>query len=198
MIGRWRQSTAYTDMTLAQQGAYRNLLDEVVVRPDGIIPDASLAKASGSPAEWPSLAPVVMKWMRKVHGGWTNDVAIETKTAMKVTRVDAGVGASGAGLVTVDRAICPDCSRVGTLTRTMAMGTRPEAWYCNPKFGGCSSNFKLDDESILGQLTERVAAPIRKRVASGRVTVAAMSKSEERTQANQAVFAELRQRIGAR
>lgn len=52
-IDRWRKSTAFTDMTLEQQGAYRNLLDEAWLR-GGALPvtDRSLARASGDPARW--------------------------------------------------------------------------------------------------------------------------------------------------
>jgi hypothetical protein len=47
-IDRWRKSTAYTDMTLEEQGAYRNLLDEAALR-GGLLPNDErvLAKACG-------------------------------------------------------------------------------------------------------------------------------------------------------
>lgn len=66
-------------MSLAEQGAYRNLLDEVVLREGGIIPEESLAKASGDAVLWPRLAKTVLRWMRKTEGGWTNDTALEVK-----------------------------------------------------------------------------------------------------------------------
>lgn len=197
LIDVWRQSTAYTDMTLAEQGAYRNLIDEVVLRPDGIIPDGSLAKASGSPEEWHKVSAVVMKWMRRVNGGWTNDFAVSNKGKVGVA-VERGIDWGSRALVTLDKALCPDCSQAGTFTRTSGMGSRPEAWYCNPKLGGCSSNFALADEAVLGQLVERVAAPIRNRVAAGRDLAQPIGTSKEglRKKANKSVFDDLRGRIG--
>jgi len=61
-IDRWRKSTAYTDMTLEQQGAYRNLLDEAWLR-GGALPRDSriLAKASGDASRWPHLRNVLLK-----------------------------------------------------------------------------------------------------------------------------------------
>lgn len=73
-IDRWRKSTAYTDMTLAEMGAYRNLLDELWLR-DGVLPDNDrvLGKIAGSASEWPSVKAAVMGHFRKVRGGWRND-----------------------------------------------------------------------------------------------------------------------------
>lgn len=78
-IDRWRKSTAYTDMTLAEQGAYRNLLDEIVLRKDGIIPEDSVARASGDAGAWPAMSAKVLRWMKRVDGGWTNETALEVK-----------------------------------------------------------------------------------------------------------------------
>jgi len=52
-IDRWRKSTAYTDLTLEEQGAYRNLLDEATLR-GGAIPNDEriLAKACGDALSW--------------------------------------------------------------------------------------------------------------------------------------------------
>ena len=78
-IDRWRKSTAYTDMTLAQQGAYRNLLDECWLRPGGIIPsdDRILQKIAGAtPGEWTDMGPVVMARFRAVEGGYVNETAL--------------------------------------------------------------------------------------------------------------------------
>lgn len=60
-IDRWRKSTAYTDMTLSEQGAYRNLLDELWVR-GGVLPNDEriLAKISGDALEWPKVRARVM------------------------------------------------------------------------------------------------------------------------------------------
>lgn len=61
-IDRWRKSTAYTDMTLAEQGAYRNLLDELWVR-GGVLPNDEriLAKVSGDAIAWPTVRVGVMR-----------------------------------------------------------------------------------------------------------------------------------------
>ena len=58
-IDRWRQSTAFTDMTAEEQGLYRNLLDEVWLREDCIIPDDPriLARVSGDPEAWGRCRP---------------------------------------------------------------------------------------------------------------------------------------------
>jgi uncharacterized protein YdaU (DUF1376 family) len=61
-IDRWRKSTAYTDMTLEEQGAYRNLLDEAWLRGGALPRDPRiLAKASGDSQRWPRLRNVLMK-----------------------------------------------------------------------------------------------------------------------------------------
>lgn len=78
-IDRWRKSTAYTDMTAEEQGLYRNLLDEIWLRPDHIIPkDARiLAKVSGDPEAWRRSGEKVLQWMQRVPGGWTHETALE-------------------------------------------------------------------------------------------------------------------------
>ncbi len=64
-IDRWRKSTAYIDLTLEQQGAYRNLLDEAWLR-GGAIPNDPrvLARASGDEKRW---AKVRAKVLAKFH-----------------------------------------------------------------------------------------------------------------------------------
>jgi uncharacterized protein YdaU (DUF1376 family) len=73
-IDRWRKSTAYTDMTLEEQAAYRNLLDEATLR-DGALPtdERILAKASGDATRWPALRSVVMRRFAKRDDGWHNE-----------------------------------------------------------------------------------------------------------------------------
>jgi uncharacterized protein YdaU (DUF1376 family) len=73
-IDRWRKSTAYTDMTLEEQGAYRNLLDEAALR-GGAIPDDEriLAKASGDALSWKRIKPVIMPRFYKTSDGWRNE-----------------------------------------------------------------------------------------------------------------------------
>jgi uncharacterized protein YdaU (DUF1376 family) len=77
-IDRWRRSSAFIDMTLAEQGAYRNLLDELRLR-GGSIPndERTLAKACGDPLEWPNVRDKVMKKFRLVDGVWINATATE-------------------------------------------------------------------------------------------------------------------------
>ena len=73
-IDRWRKSTAYTDMTLAEQGAYRNLLDELWLR-NGILPNNEriLAKVAGDVEEWPKVRPAVLARFRLTTSGWRHD-----------------------------------------------------------------------------------------------------------------------------
>src|SRR5262245_10121323 len=73
-IDRWRKSTAYTDLTLEEQAAYRNLLDEAWLR-GGALPDDDriLAKASGDARRWPRIKPTVMKRFSKNGDGWRNE-----------------------------------------------------------------------------------------------------------------------------
>ena len=73
-IDRWRKSTAYTDMSLAEQGAYRNLLDELWLR-DGALPmsDRILAKICGDPFMWNEVKPVVLARFVVVDGVYRNE-----------------------------------------------------------------------------------------------------------------------------
>jgi len=78
-IDRWRKSTAYTDMTLEQQGAYRNLLDEAWLR-GGTLPDDErvLAKACGDAMRWSKIRAAVMGRFTLTPDGWQH----ETLTAV--------------------------------------------------------------------------------------------------------------------
>jgi len=82
---RWRKSTAYTDMTAEEQGLYRNLLDEIWHRPNGVIPDDPriLENISGDKRAWKRSGKKVLLWMQKVPGGWTNDTALEVRQQSK-------------------------------------------------------------------------------------------------------------------
>jgi len=77
-IDRWRKSTAYTDMTLEEQGAYRNLLDEATLR-GGALPDDDriLAKASGDALAWRRLKAVVLARFHLVAGVYRNETLDE-------------------------------------------------------------------------------------------------------------------------
>jgi uncharacterized protein YdaU (DUF1376 family) len=73
-IDRWRKSTAFTDMTLEEQAAYRNLLDEATLR-GGALPtnERSLAKACGDALAWKRVRKVVMTRFRKERDGYRNE-----------------------------------------------------------------------------------------------------------------------------
>lgn len=73
-IDRWRRSTAFMDMSLEEQGAYRNLLDEAALR-GGALPldERTIAKASGDAVKWPKLRNTVMKRFTKQADGWHNE-----------------------------------------------------------------------------------------------------------------------------
>jgi uncharacterized protein YdaU (DUF1376 family) len=73
-IDRWRKSTAYMDMTLEAQAAYRNLLDEAALR-GGPLPkdDRVLAKACGDATAWPRVRGVVMARFTLTTDGWHNE-----------------------------------------------------------------------------------------------------------------------------
>jgi uncharacterized protein YdaU (DUF1376 family) len=77
-IDRWRKSSAYMDMNLEQQGAFRNLLDECWLR-EGAIPDneTTLAKACGDPTRWSDLKSVLMPRFYRSPGGWRNETLDE-------------------------------------------------------------------------------------------------------------------------
>jgi uncharacterized protein YdaU (DUF1376 family) len=74
-VDRWRASSAYVDLTLEEQGAYRNLLDECCLRDGGIPNDSEvLAKASGDVKRWPKVRARVMKRFRLVGSEWRNEM----------------------------------------------------------------------------------------------------------------------------
>ena len=80
-IDRWRKSTAYTDMRLSEQAAYRNLLDELWLR-GGALPDDDriLGKICGDSSEWPSVRKVVMARFHLTPEGWRNVTHDEVAT----------------------------------------------------------------------------------------------------------------------
>lgn len=71
---RWRRSTAFMDLTVEEQGAYRNLLDEAQLR-GGAIPDDErvLAKACGDPRIWGRVRAAVMARFVLQADGWHNE-----------------------------------------------------------------------------------------------------------------------------
>jgi uncharacterized protein YdaU (DUF1376 family) len=73
-IDRWRTSTAYRVMTLEEQGAYRNLLDEAYLA-GGVLPDDEriLARACGDATRWPAVRDQVLAKFRRTPAGWRNE-----------------------------------------------------------------------------------------------------------------------------
>lgn len=61
-------------MTLAEQGAYRNLLDELWLR-HGFLPNDEriLAKIAGDASEWPKVRSAVLARFRLTTSGWRHD-----------------------------------------------------------------------------------------------------------------------------
>jgi uncharacterized protein YdaU (DUF1376 family) len=72
-IDRWRTSAAYRAMTLEEQGAYRNLLDEAYLG-GGVVPNNEriLARACGDPRRWPKVRDAVLAKFVLTPDGWRN------------------------------------------------------------------------------------------------------------------------------
>lgn len=87
-IDRWRKSSAFVNLSLEEQGAYRNLLDEAWLR-GGALPknDRALAKASGDALRWPRLRKTVMKRFTLKRDGWHNET-LDHVLRVSTTRAD--------------------------------------------------------------------------------------------------------------
>lgn len=98
-IDRWRKSTAYTDMSLAEQGAYRNLLDELWLR-GGILPndDRILAKISGDAVSWPVVRDAVLSRFVTTPAGLRNETHDEVAGADKFHKSQSDKGKIGAAV----------------------------------------------------------------------------------------------------
>lgn len=98
-IDRWRKSTAFTDMTLEEQGAYRNLIDEVTLR-DGPLPNDEriLAKASGDARRWPKVRRRVLShFTLGPDGCWHNATADEVRAKTReISDARSAAGQAGA------------------------------------------------------------------------------------------------------
>lgn len=83
-IDRWRQSSAYCDLSAEAQGCFRNLLDELWLR-DGTLPfdEKSLAKACGDFEAWPRVRAVVLARFYKTPDGWRNKTHDEVSAQSK-------------------------------------------------------------------------------------------------------------------
>jgi uncharacterized protein YdaU (DUF1376 family) len=72
-IDRWRTSAAFREMTLEEQGAYRNLLDEASLNGGVLSRDERvLAKACGDATRWPAVRATVLKKFYLSAEGWRN------------------------------------------------------------------------------------------------------------------------------
>ena len=73
-IDRWRTSQAFRMMTLEEQGAYRNLLDEAALS-DGVLPNDEriLARACGDAGRWPDLRDRLLAKFTLTPEGWRNE-----------------------------------------------------------------------------------------------------------------------------
>jgi uncharacterized protein YdaU (DUF1376 family) len=70
-IDKWRTSSAYGDLTLECQGAYRNLLDEACLRGGALPNDPEvLARACGDARRWAAIAPIVLTHFQLVDNEW--------------------------------------------------------------------------------------------------------------------------------
>lgn len=89
-IDRWRKSSAFMDMTLEQQAAYRNLLDEATLR-GGPLPkdERVLAKACGDALAWERVRPVVMGRFTLREDGWHHDT-LDVVLAKQAERAASG------------------------------------------------------------------------------------------------------------
>lgn len=77
-IDRWRKSTAYTGMTLEEQGAYRNLLDEAALRGGPIPNDENvMARACGDARKWQKVRAAVLARFTLRDDGWRNETMDE-------------------------------------------------------------------------------------------------------------------------
>jgi uncharacterized protein YdaU (DUF1376 family) len=78
-IDRWRTSAAFREMTLEEQGAYRNLLDEAQLC-GGVLPNDEriLSRACGDATRWPVVRDRVLAKFTLTPSGWHN----ETLTAV--------------------------------------------------------------------------------------------------------------------
>lgn len=94
-IDRWRKSSAYMDMTVEEQGAYRNLLDEAHLRRGALPSDERiLAKACGDQLIWKRVRDVVMaRFEMGDDGCWhhpTLDGVIAESQRRATTQADKG------------------------------------------------------------------------------------------------------------
>ena len=125
-IDRWRKSTAFTDLTLEEQGAYRNLLDEATLRGGPLPNDARvLAKASGDATRWDQgHAAKVMKRFVLRADGWHNETldGVLKESARRATKQRAYRQLSGNPVATTREEQLRRERARGQLRRAVASG----------------------------------------------------------------------------
>ena len=88
-IDRWRTSRAFRDMTLEEQGAYRNLIDEASLNGGTLSKDERvLAKACGDATRWPEVRANVLRKFYLTPEGWRNSTldAVLRESALRSAR----------------------------------------------------------------------------------------------------------------
>lgn len=110
MVDRWRSSTAYTGLSLAEQGAYRNLLDEMAIG-DGFLPvdETRLAEACGHPPSWPFVRIAVLARFTRIGDRYTDMASPWGQPPMSDGRRPPIPKAVRAAVVARDSARCRDC-----------------------------------------------------------------------------------------
>lgn len=89
-VDRWRRSSAYMHMTLEEQGAYRNLLDEAALRGGPLPNDARiLAKASGDALRWRYVRKAVLKHFQIGVDGALHNATLDSVLAESARRAEA-------------------------------------------------------------------------------------------------------------
>lgn len=105
-VDRWRQSSAFLEFNLEEQGAYRNLLDVATLR-GGALPndDRVLAKACGDATKWKKFRAKILRRFHLQSDGWhheTLDKILEqsARRAAKQARFRGNATGNGAGNAT--------------------------------------------------------------------------------------------------
>lgn len=129
-IDRWRKSTAYTDMTLAEQGAYRNLLDEATLR-GGPLPtdERVLAKACGDPTKWKRVRHKVMSHFYQAPDGWRNETLDSVLARSEELRVARAASGRQGGLAKASKH--PSKPLANEVANTLANGVA-KTWHPSP------------------------------------------------------------------
>lgn len=89
-IDRWRQSAAYVEMTVEEQGAYRNLLDEATLRDGGIPNDERLlarVSCGGDTRVWKRVKAACLRRFELRDGVLVNGT-LEKVLRASQTRID--------------------------------------------------------------------------------------------------------------